>query len=109
MSIADKKEIQDLYKKEAGSLINKIEKGLSRLNNKLPTTNYKQQLFQLLRYAHTLKGISGTCGCYKIEEAAKPILELFRAAKDGKLEISLKDKALVKEKLKVCEKLLKKK
>ncbi len=106
MGILDNKDIQSAYKKEAGSLIKKIKKELSSFN-KQQTTNNKLHIFHLFRYAHTLKGISGTCGCYKIEEAAKSIAEIFRAAKDRELEISPEDKGLVKKNLNVCEKLLK--
>lgn len=101
MGVLDNKDIQDAFKKEAGSLINKMGKELSRLNN-------DSRIFRLFRYAHTLKGISGTCGYYRIEEAAKSIAEIFRAAKDGELEISPKDKVSIKKNLNVCEKLLKK-
>jgi chemotaxis protein histidine kinase CheA len=100
MGIIDKKDVQDAYKKEAGSLIKKIGKELNRPNN-------DSRIFRLFRYAHTLKGISGTCGCYKIEEAVKPIAEIFRAAKDDKLKISPEDKVLIKKNLNVCERLLK--
>lgn len=104
--ITDRKDVQSAYKKEARSLISNVRKGLCRLNYKLRTTNYKLQLFSLFRHAHTLKGISGTCGHYEIEEAAKSIEEIFRAAKDGKREIGAKDKVAIKKNLKVCEKLL---
>lgn len=112
MRIINNKRIQDLYKKEAESLIRKIKIGLSSLNAPRPTvhgsrsSSHVPRLFHLFRYAHTLKGISGTCGKYKIEAAAKSITEIFRAAKDGEIEINAKDKVMIKKKLKECEKLL---
>jgi len=107
MGIIDKKEVQSAFKKEAGSLINKIEKELNRLNNDPRSKIHDSRIFRLFRYAHTLQGISGTCGYYKIEETAKSIAEIFRAAQDGKLEISPEDKVTVRKKLKACEELLK--
>lgn len=102
MGVIDQKGIQEAFKKEAGSLIKKIEKELVRSNN-------DSRIFRLFRYAHTLKGISGTCGFYKIESAAKSITEIFRAAKEGKVAISPKNKVTIKKNLKVCEELLKRK
>jgi chemotaxis protein histidine kinase CheA len=102
MGILDNKSVQDAFMKEAGNLVRRIEKGLCGPKN-------ASQALRLFRYAHTLKGISGTCGYYRIEEAVKPIAEIFRAAKDGKLEISPKDKVSIKKNLNVCKKLLKKK
>jgi chemotaxis protein histidine kinase CheA len=101
MGIMDKKDFQDAFKKEAGSLMNKIGKELYRTYN-------DSRISRLFRYAHTLKGISGTCGYYKIEEAAGSMMEIFRTAKDGKFEISPGDKILIVKNLKECGKLLKK-
>ncbi|MFH1798874.1 MAG: Hpt domain-containing protein [Candidatus Omnitrophota bacterium] len=114
MGTIDSKSIQDAYKKEARSLIKKISKELSFLNSQRNTANgiryteYGRRLFSLFRYAHTLKGISGTCGDYKIEEIAKSVTEIFQTAKDGKFEISPKDKIMIMEKLKTCEEFIKK-
>lgn len=107
MSITERKDVQDAYKKETGSLINKIGKDLKRLNNDPLSKIHDSQIYRLFRYAHTLQGISGTCGYHKIEEAAKSIAEIFRAAKDGKLEISAMDKILIRKSLNECEKFLK--
>jgi len=106
MGIIDKEGIRDAYKKEARALITKIEKGLSSFNESRITSD-ERRIFQLFRYAHTLKGISGTCGYYKIEEAARAMEEIFQAAKDSKFGISVKDKDLIRKKLKACEGLLK--
>jgi chemotaxis protein histidine kinase CheA len=102
----DKKDVQDAFLKEAGSLIHKIEKGLSRLNSNSRSAIYDSQILRLFRYAHTLKGISGTCGYYEMEEAAKLIEEIFGAAKDGKHEMSPKDRLSIKKSLYVCDTLL---
>jgi len=107
MGIIDNKDVREAFKKEAGSLIKKIKINLSRIDNAPRSTLHASRIFRLFRHAHTLKGIAGTCGHYGIEAAAEPIVEIFRAAKDGPLEISPKDKVLVKKNLNVCEKLLK--
>lgn len=106
MGIIDRKDVQSAFRKEARSLIKKLGKGLSLLN-KQQTTNNKLQLFGLFRHAHTLKGISGICGYYKVEEFAKSITEIFQSAKDGKRGIGAKDKVAIRKKLKECEKFLK--
>jgi len=107
MGIIDNKDVREAFKKEAGSLIKKIKINLSRIDNAPRLTLHASRIFRLFRYAHTLKGISGTCGYYRIEAAAKSMAEIFRAAKDGKLEISPGDKASIKKNINVCEKLLK--
>lgn len=103
MGLIDRKDVQSAYKKEAGSLIKKIKKGLSSFSEKR-TARDARRLFRLFRYAHTLKGISGTCGYYKIETAAQSVTEIFRAAKDGERKLGAKDKVVIRKKLNACEK-----
>lgn len=107
MRMIDKKEIQAAYKKEAGSLIKKIEEELTFLSGQRDA-NDERRLFRLFRYSHTLKGISGICRYYKVEEAAKSMEDIFRITKDKKRKINLKDKGLIGKKLNVCKRLLEK-
>jgi chemotaxis protein histidine kinase CheA len=106
MGILNKIEIQDAYIKEAGMLIKKIDKDFHRLNEDSRNTVRGSRIFRLYRHAHTLKGISGTCGCYKMEEAAKSITEIFRAMKDDNHGMSATEIDSVEKNLQVCEKLI---
>lgn len=106
MGIIGRKGIRAAYEKEAESLITRLEKGLEGFKTGKQGASIKARLFRLFVYAHTLKGISGTCGYTEIEEAAGVITEIFRAARDG-AGISLENMASFSKNVEMCKKSLK--
>lgn len=103
------RELMKVFRDESHSEINAIRRSLSLLG-KEPGEDKKSYLIkELFRYAHTLKGSSGTIGFSKLAEIAKVLEEIFKAARDGKLEINASIISLLDEGASVCEVLLEKK
>ncbi len=105
----DNPELIEVFKGEAQHLIDQMRDGLSRLKKTTDGRIRKIKYWELFLCAHTLKGSSGCAGFKEIGEINRILVEIFRSARDGKLEIKPDSIPLLSEAVEACQKLLNKK
>ncbi len=98
----DDKELMDVFFKEAHGLLDEMRSELTSLIEEPDTAN----LDNLFRCAHTLKGSSGSVGFDKVHEISLLLQDIFKSAKDGRLEIRTDIIPLLSRGVEACQKLL---
>jgi two-component system chemotaxis sensor kinase CheA len=98
----DDKELMDVFFKEAHGLLDEMRRELTSLSEEPNTAN----LDNLFRCAHTLKGSSGSVGFGKVYEISLLLQDIFKSAKNGRLEISADIIPLLSRGVEACQKLL---
>jgi len=102
---ADLKKYMELFETESRQHIETLNNSLVELEKK---PNDADLLYNLMRAAHTLKGMCGTMGFPKITELCHKLENYFDDARNGKRSISKEDSDLLFKSLDALENSLKK-
>jgi len=128
----DNQELLNVFYEEEQSLIDEMRKHLSALREQSVSNSEGRKkkssvtpssepfalpegkphvdpsvLRSLQRCAHTIKGNSGIVGFAYLEELARPLEMIFKAARDGKITIDAHNVILLSESIEACQKALK--
>ena len=106
----DDQELRNIFYVEANILLEEMRKDLSVLSGEqVPGSEAQDRslVFQRLgRCAHTIKGSSGIVGLTDLQEIARAMEMIFKAAKDDRVGIDANSLTLLAESIDVCQRVL---
>lgn len=97
-----------IFKDESYDQITSMKKGLPLLEKEIDEDKKKYLTEELSRCAHSIKGSSAIMGFSELAEMSAALEEVFKGAKEGKIEINASCRTILIQGIDSCASLLEK-